>query len=84
MTRSDNTRVLVESALLVAISTLFCVLDAYIPIFALVYPLPIVIHLPGDCLMIPSSTGGWQKPVTLTVTDRLPCAFVTQSCGGLE
>jgi len=43
MTRSDNTRILVESALLVAISTLFCVLDAYIPIFALVYPLPIVI-----------------------------------------
>ncbi|HHV62848.1 MAG TPA: YybS family protein [Firmicutes bacterium] len=38
-----STRTLVEGALLTAITILFCVLDAYIPIFALVYPLPVVV-----------------------------------------
>lgn len=38
-----STRALVEGALLTAITILFCVLDAYIPIFALVYPVPIVV-----------------------------------------
>ncbi|HXL04935.1 MAG TPA: YybS family protein [Bacillota bacterium] len=64
MSRSNNTRMLVESALLVAISTLFCVLDAYIPIFALVYPLPIVILVVRWGLR----AGVWATVVTILTT----------------
>jgi uncharacterized protein YybS (DUF2232 family) len=64
MTRSTNTRILVESALLVAISTLFCVLDAYLPIFALVYPLPIVVLVVRRGLR----TGVWATVVTIAAT----------------
>ncbi|HHY45896.1 MAG TPA: YybS family protein [Firmicutes bacterium] len=38
-----STRAMVEGALLVAITILLCVLDAYVPLFALVYPIPVVI-----------------------------------------
>ncbi|HHX26942.1 MAG TPA: YybS family protein [Firmicutes bacterium] len=71
MTRSDNTRVLVESALLVAISTLFCVLDAYIPIFALVYPLPIVILVVRRGLR----AGVWATVVTIAATSMFVGPF---------
>ena len=64
MTRSTKTRILVESALLVAISTLFCVLDAYLPIFALVYPLPIVILVVRWGLR----AGVWATVVTIAAT----------------
>ena len=71
MTRSDNTRILVESALLVAISTLFCVLDAYIPIFALVYPLPIVILVVRRGLR----AGVWATVVTIAATSMFVGPF---------
>lgn len=71
MTRSDNTRMLVESALLVAISTLFCVLDAYIPVFALVYPLPIVILVVRWGLR----AGVWATVVTIAATSMFVGPF---------
>jgi uncharacterized protein YybS (DUF2232 family) len=71
MTRSDNTRILVESALLVAISTLFCVLDAYIPVFALVYPLPIVILVVRRGLR----AGVWATVVTIAATSMFVGPF---------
>jgi uncharacterized protein YybS (DUF2232 family) len=71
MTRSDNTRMLVESALLVAISTLFCVLDAYIPVFALVYPLPIVILVVRWGLR----AGVWATIVTIAATSMFVGPF---------
>jgi uncharacterized protein YybS (DUF2232 family) len=71
MTRSDNTRILVESALLVAISTLFCVLDAYIPIFALVYPIPIVILVVRRGLR----AGAWATVVTIAATSMFVGPF---------
>lgn len=43
MKASLDTRNIVEAALLTAITILFCVLDAYIPVFALVYPIPVVV-----------------------------------------
>lgn len=38
-----ETRALIEGALLTAITILFSVLDAYVPVFALVYSIPVVI-----------------------------------------
>ena len=64
MARSSRTGVLVESALLIAISTLFCVLDAYIPVFALVYPLPIVILVVRRGLR----AGVWATIVTIAAS----------------
>lgn len=71
MSRSTNTRILVESALLVAIATLFCVLDAYVPVFALVYPLPIVILVVRWGLR----TGIWATVVTIAATSMFVGPF---------
>lgn len=64
MTRSNNTRMLVESAFLVAISTLFCILDAYMPVFAFVYPLPVVVLVVRRGLR----AGIWATVITVALT----------------
>lgn len=64
MPRSVATRTLVESALLVAIATMFSVLDAYVPLFALVYPLPIVVLVVRRGVR----AGVWATLVTIAAT----------------
>ncbi|MGE5587357.1 MAG: YybS family protein [Clostridia bacterium] len=61
------TRTLVESALLVAIATVFCVLDAYVPVFALVYPLPIVVLVVRRGVKV----GAWATAVTIAATSMI-------------
>lgn len=67
MPRSMATRTLVESALLVAIATVFCVLDAYVPVFALVYPLPIVVLVVRHGV----KAGAWATVVTIAATSMI-------------
>ncbi|MDI7246455.1 MAG: YybS family protein [Bacillota bacterium] len=67
MPRSMTTRTLVESALLVAIATVFCVLDAYVPVFALVYPLPIVVLVVRRGVKV----GAWATVVTIAATSAV-------------
>ena len=71
MTGSTRNRILVESALLVAISTLFCVLDAYVPVFALVYPLPIVVLVVRRGIR----AGAWATVVTIAATSMFVGPF---------
>ncbi len=61
------TRTLVESALLIAIATVFCVLDAYVPVFALVYPLPIVVLVVRRGV----KAGAWATLVTIAATSMI-------------
>ncbi|MGE5592321.1 MAG: YybS family protein [Betaproteobacteria bacterium] len=65
--RSIATRTLVESALLVAMATIFCVLDAYVPVFALVYPLPIVVLVVRHGV----EAGVWATAVTIAATSMV-------------
>lgn len=56
-----------ESALLVAIATMFSVLDAYVPLFALVYPLPIVVLVVRRGVR----AGVWATLVTVAATTMI-------------
>lgn len=71
MPRRISTRALVESAFLVAISTVLCVLDAYVPFLALVYPLPIVVLV----VRWGVRSGIWATLVTVAITTMMVGPF---------